>query len=521
MSAGQFFSSVVEAIGEAGSFSQSSFGVFCSEQQALVRRRSSGSFSHEDANGRVLSVVLQTMPDLGWVATFEEITDRRRAEARITYLAHHDALTGLANRITFKERLEVLAARSGPGEPPFAVLCLDLDHFKTVNDTLGHPAGDRLLELVASRLTNCVRECDLVARLGGDEFAVLHTIDGAMQVGDLATRIIDVLGQPYELHGQRAIISASIGIATSDARDVDSAQLFLHADTALYDAKAQGRARFSHFDHEMSARLILRRQTEMDLRDALSLGQIEVFYQPIVDAVTGVHLGFEALLRWCHPERGMIPPGEFIAIAEDLSLIGELGRWILNRACLDARSWPGSLRVSVNLSPLQFRDTDVASVVASALADSGLAAERLELEVTESVLLLESESILAALHRVRAMGVHITLDDFGTGYSSLSYLRSFPFEKVKIDQSFVRLIDSRPDCRTIVNAISSLARELGMRTTAEGVETPSQLEQVRTAGCNEVQGYLYSKPMPAGSVVDYLRQRSTKTPTSLRVVGSS
>ena len=513
---GRLFGDVTRSIEAAGSFSRSSFEVFCAEQQALIRSQVSGSFSHEDANGRALSVVLQVMPDLGWVATFEEVTERRRAEARISYLAHHDALTGLPNRVTFRERLDLLLARHRSGGFGFTVLCLDLDHFKSVNDTLGHPAGDRLLELVASRLQNCVREDDLIARLGGDEFAVLQQSDNAVQAGALAERIIDLLGQPYELHGQRAVISVSIGIAVSAADTVDSDQVFHDADTALYDAKDHGRACYSHFDHYMNAKLLLRRETEMDLREALSLRQIEAYYQPIVDAGSGMHLGFEALLRWRHPRRGMITPGEFIAVAEDLAIIGELGQWVLNRACADAQTWPAPLRVSVNLSPLQFKDTDVAAVVARALALSGLAADRLELEVTESVLLLESETIVATLHEIRHMGVHITLDDFGTGYSSLSYLRSFPFEKVKIDQSFVRLIDSRPDCRTIVNAISSLARELGMRTTAEGVETQSQLDQIRSAGCNEVQGYLYSRPMPAGEVLGYLDAVRAETVVALQ-----
>ncbi len=502
--AGQKFSDVNTAIEDAGSFSQASFSVFSSEQQALIRNQRSGSFSHDDTNGRALSVVMQVMPDLGWVATFEEITERRRAEARISYLAHHDALTGLPNRIAFKERLSLLVARLRAAGSGFSVLCLDLDHFKAVNDTLGHPAGDRLLELVASRLGNCLREDDLIARLGGDEFAILQYSDDAAQAAGLAERIVHLLGQPYDLYGQQVSISVSVGIAVSTGDLANSDEVFKQADTALYDAKSRGRACFSHYDQEMSTRLQMRHETELDLRLALTAGEMEIFYQPIIDVDTGDHLGFEALLRWRHPRRGMISPAEFIPIAEDLVIIGELGRWVLETACLEAQTWPSPLRVSVNLSPLQFKDTEVALVVARALSLSGLAADRLELEVTESVLLLESDSVVATLHEIRGTGVHITLDDFGTGYASLSYLRSFPFEKVKIDQSFVHLIDSRPDCRTIVNAISSLARELGMRTTAEGVETKAQLDQVRNAGCNEVQGYLYSRPMPAADVAGYL-----------------
>ena len=501
---GQEFSDVNAAIERAGSFSGSSFSLFCGEQAALLRSNRSGSFSHEDINGRALSVVVQVMPDLGWVATIEEITERRRAEARISYLAHHDALTGLPNRIAFRERLNLLVARLRGGGPGFSVLCLDLDHFKAVNDTLGHPAGDRLLELVADRLGNCLREDDLIARLGGDEFAILQYSDDLTQAAALAERIINILGEPYDLYGQRVAISVSIGISVSAHDLTNSDEVFRQADTALYDAKSRGRACFSHFDQAMSVKLQIRRETELDLRLALSAGQLEVHYQPIVDVDTSHHLGFEALLRWRHPRRGIISPGEFIPIAEDLLIIGELGRWVLETACLDAKKWPSPLRVSVNLSPLQFKDNDVALVVARALKLSGLAADRLELEVTESVLLLESDAVVATLHEIRGTGVHITLDDFGTGYASLSYLRSFPFEKVKIDQSFVHLIDSRPDCRTIVNAISSLARELGMRTTAEGVETEAQLDQVRNAGCNEVQGYFYGRPMPAVEVASYL-----------------
>ncbi len=503
---GTSLSNLMSAISLAGSFSKSGFETFSKEERGFGAARRSGTFSHEDSNGRTLSVTHQTMSDGGWVATYEELTEQRRVAARISYLAQHDALTGLPNRLKFHHRLSELLAAMRSDADGFSVLCVDLDHFKTINETLGHAAGDRLLEIVTSRLQHCASQGDLIARLGSDEFAILLQSADESEAAQLARRVIETLCQPYDLLGQRAVISASIGIARSAFGMTDADDIIKHADTALREAKKEGDAAFRFFAPEMDVKLQARRKIELDLRDALANQQLEVFYQPIVDLASNRQLGFEALLRWQHPVRGMVSPVDFIPIAEELGLIEEIGRWVLRQACADAQTWPDLLRVSVNLSPLQFKGDNAVESVIAALHSSGLAPDRLDLEVTESVLLLESDSVVKALHQLRDLGVHVTLDDFGTGYSSLSYLRSFPFEKIKIDQSFIRQMPTRPDCRTIVNAITSLAHQLGMRATAEGVETSWQLDQVRDAGCNEVQGYFYSRPMPSQDVPAYLQR---------------
>ncbi|MBF9233177.1 putative bifunctional diguanylate cyclase/phosphodiesterase [Microvirga alba] len=467
----------------------------CAEQLDLIRSRRPASFIQGQPDGRTLAVSHQPMMAGGWLATYEDITERRRAETQIAYMAHHDALTGLANRVLFRERMEHALASARSHEIAVAVLCLDLDRFKDVNDSLGHQTGDLLLKTVAARLLSCVREGDVVARLGGDEFAVLQITPSDPQAcAALAARIVELLGAPYDLDGQEVVIGTSVGIALTRDGDVSPDQLLKHADLALYSAKSDRRGTFRFFEPAMDVQLQARRVLEVDLRKALAQGEFELFYQPQVNIAQNEITGFEALLRWRHPERGLISPGEFIPIAEDIGLISPLGEWVIAQACADAAIWPRDIKVAVNLSPVQFRNKGLVSSVVTALANSGLGPDRLELEITESVLLQDNESTLAILHQLRGLGVRIALDDFGTGYSSLSYLRSFPFDKIKIDQSFVRELSSRADCLAIVHSITRLGESLGMSTTAEGVETEDQFIQLRAAGCTEVQGYYFARP---------------------------
>jgi diguanylate cyclase (GGDEF)-like protein/PAS domain S-box-containing protein len=493
---------VFGAISANGSYDRRIIETIQLEQLSLASTGRPWRFIQEDSRGRALSVSHQPMDDGGWVATYEDISERRQAEARIRFMAHHDALTGLPNRLLFRERMEAALERIRRPSDAVAVLCLDLDYFKDVNDTLGHPAGDALLEAVAGRLRNRIRTGDLVARLGGDEFAILQfSEDQPADAQSLAQRILEALRQPYDIEGQPAIVSVSIGIAIASESGVSADMLLKCADLALYRAKADGRGTYRFFEARMDAEIQARRAIELDLREALERSELEVFYQPLFELRRQKVSGFEALLRWRHPERGMVPPTQFIPIAEDLRLINPIGEWVLRRACDDAASWPDHVKVAVNLSPMQFRTEDLVPAVERALARSGLPAHRLEVEITESALLQNNEKVLSTLHQLRAIGVQIALDDFGTGYSSLSYLRSFPFDKIKIDQSFVREIGSRPDCLAIVTSIASLARQLGMSTIAEGVETAEQLAEIQAAGCDEVQGYYFDRPKPLAATL--------------------
>lgn len=428
-----------------------------------------------------------------------DITERKRAEARVTYLAHHDALTDLPNRVLYREQLSGRLARHRIDEH-IAVLCIDLDLFKNVNDSFGHPTGDRLLQLVAERLKHSLKKDDLIARLGGDEFAInLNSIASPEDAAEIAGRVIDSLKIPYDIDGFEIVIGASIGIALAPADGESADELLKNADMALYRAKSEGRGAYHFFEKSMDQQAQKRRTMEADLRKALSVGELEVHYQPLIDLESNRVKSFECLLRWRQPN-GFIPPLEFIPIAEATGLIGPIGEWVLRTACREAASWPHDIGVAVNLSPAQFRDRKLVATVASALAGSGLNPSRLELEITESVLLAETDVNLSTLHRIRELGVRISMDDFGTGYSSLSYLRSFPFDKIKIDRSFVKDIVHHPDCMAIVRAISALGRSLGIRTTAEGVETAEQLACVRQEGCSEVQGYLFSAARPASEL---------------------
>jgi len=460
----------------------------------------------ELANGKKISVHCQPMPDGGWVATHEDITARFQAEARVLHMARHDPLTGLTNRVLFQERLEEALQRSWRSGQSTAVLCLDLDRFKPVNDSLGHPTGDKLLKAVAQRLLGCVRETDTVTRLGGDEFAILAELDRPQTARELAERVLDALSESFDIDGNRLSIGASIGIALSPADGTTPEELFGKADIALYGAKATQRGTLRFFEAEMQAKLQSRLHLERDLRIALEREQFEVFYQPLIDVSSGQISAFEALLRWRHPENGLLPPNSFIPIAEEVGLIVPIGAWALRRACCEAVTWPTEVTVSVNLSAAQFKCNSLVANVQDALQLSGLPASRLELEITESLLLEDSAGTLATLHELNAIGVRISMDDFGTGHSSLSYLRSFPFHKIKIDQSFIRDLLDRKDSAAIVRAIVGLGRSLDMVTTAEGVETEEQLARLREEGCNEVQGFLFSRPRPAADVPAMLRR---------------
>jgi diguanylate cyclase (GGDEF)-like protein len=455
----------------------------------------------ELATGRVLRVTEHPKQGGGWVATFEDITEWQKAQAKISHMARHDPLTNLPNRTLFRERLQE-ALRHAKRNDRIAVLCLDLDHFKGINDSLGHPVGDDLLKQVAARLTGCVRENDTVARLGGDEFAIVQLAEEsvASPAAALASRLVEAIGAPYEIQGHQIVIGLSVGISVPPDDGSDPDQLLKNADMALYRAKADGRGTFRFFEAGMDARAQARRLLEVDLRAAISRNEFVIYYQPIRDLDANRVVGFEALVRWNHPLRGMIAPLNFIPLAEETGLIIPLGEWVLRTACREAAGWSQDVCVAVNLSPAQFRNRNLVPSVVSALTASGLAASRLELEITESVLLQDSEATLATLHKLRALGIRISMDDFGTGYSSLSYLRSFPFDKIKIDRSFVSELASREDSMAIVRAVTGLGKSLGISTTAEGVETDEQLALLRREGCTEVQGYLFSPPRPAADV---------------------
>ena len=476
----------------------------------MIAQRIRSTYMWELTDGRSIAITHQPMED-GWLATYEDVTDRRTAEAKIAHLAQYDALTDLPNRVLFRDALEHALSFSRRGHL-LALHYLDLDRFKAVNDTLGHPLGDRLLQAVAVRLRTGVRDTDTVARLGGDEFAIVQTtIESPRDATTLASRLIEMLSAPYEIEGHQIVIGASVGIAYAPMDGTDAAVLLKDADLALYRAKLDGRGMYRLFHSAMDAEIQARRLLELDLRQALRLGQLELLYQPLIDLRTQTASGFEALLRWCHPDRGTVPPDRFIPLAEDIGVILPIGEWVLRQACLAAASWPDHLRVSVNLSPAQFKSRDLIGAVAGALRESGLDPDRLELEITETAMLHDTAATLATLHGLRDIGVRIAMDDFGTGYSSLGYLRRFPFDSIKIDQSFVCDLGRQRDCDAIVRAVIALGRDLGIATTAEGVETPEQLRTLARAGCCSIQGYLFSQPVKLNEIPAMLRSMPTAT----------
>ncbi len=463
-----------------------------------------------EANERWLSMTGKPVLDeqgklKGYRGVGSDITAVHNSDERITYLARYDSLTSLPNRTLFQDALEKACASS----VPFALLCLDLDGFKGVNDTLGHAAGDALLVAVAGRLRSCVRESDVVGRLGGDEFAVLQIGGDERAAVVLAQRLIESVAAPYQIGAVSTGVGASIGITLASPPGAMFEDLLKGADLALYQSKAAGRGTWRFFEPGMALRAQERQTLHIELRHAIDHGELLLEFQPIVDLTSGDITGAEALVRWLHPTRGRVPPADFIPAAEEAGLIVALGEWVLRRACEEAAGWAGAARVAVNLSPTQFRDTGLLALVDRVLAETGLPGHRLELEITESVFLDALDTTMACLQALRSRGIHIALDDFGTGYSSLSYLRSFPFDKVKIDQSFIRDLGVTEEASAIIHAIVGMARSLGMHTTGEGVETASQARLLQLTGCSQVQGYLFGRPCPAEAIGTAMRSIQT------------
>jgi len=474
------------------------------EHQNMVDRQRSGRNVFELSDGRTFSASFAPMADGGFVVTFEDITEQRRNQDQITHMAHYDALTDLPNRGQFYEKMDGLLERA-PDCAAFAVLSIDLDHFKNVNDTLGHPIGDELLRAAADRMRGCVREGDIVARLGGDEFAILQLSFGRPQDATaLASRLIETVTAPYQIDDHQVVVGTSIGIAIAPGDGTVPDQLMKNADLALYRCKAEGGNAYRFFEAQMDARMQERRALEIDLRKALLNDEFVLNYQPIVSLRTGRVNSCEALIRWHQPERGLVSPLDFISVAEETGLICPIGEWVLEQACADAVAWPEDIAVAANVSPIQFKAGNFFHVVTRALEKSGLPASRLELEITELVLMHDSKETLALLHKLKELGISIAMDDFGTGYSSIGYLRSFPFDRIKIDQSFIRDLPEREESLAILRAVVGLGSSLHIVTTAEGVETQSQLELLRTEGCTDVQGHFFSPPKPAAEMRELL-----------------
>jgi diguanylate cyclase (GGDEF)-like protein len=462
----------------------------------------SSSRIEELSDGRVILLSRQAMSDGGWLTTHEDITERRRAEKEIIHLARHDPLTGLANRAEFNAKLEEATKRLKRNGGAVTVMMLDLDKFKAVNDRLGHPAGDQLLVEVARRLKSSVRETDVLARLGGDEFAIIqesaaHQHEGAVA---LSLRIIHAITQPFDLGGQQASVGTSIGIVLAPEHGADPEELLQRADLALYNVKAGGRNDFRIFRPEMLEAVHSQQSAESELRDAIAGDEFKLHYQPQVDAKTRLLCGYEALIRWQHPTNGLVPPGDFILLAESTGLIVPLGEWVVQQACKDAALWPANIKVAVNISAVQFKKGNLFDVILCALVESGLAPQRLELEITETALLENQGAHLAAIRQLKNLGISLALDDFGTGHSSINYLTVFPFDKIKIDKSFTEGVLKRRDYKAVVASTLALAPGLGTATTAEGVETEEQFDYMREAGVDLVQGYLFGQPVPASEL---------------------
>ncbi len=490
---------LLQARKAAGSFAGDIEAYVATVQKSIAQGKTYNR-NVELPDGRSVAISSIPMAEGGWVVTHEDITERRKAEKQIEHLARHDFLTGLPNRVLFRERL-AQALADIPGGTSVALLFLDLDYFKNVNDTFGHQTGDELLNMIANRLRTIVGGEDTVARVGGDEFAIVQVgVRRPSETVLLAKRIREAVQAPCDLGGKVVVVDASIGIAVAPENGSEANELLRNADMALYDVKSEERGVYRFFEAEMDARMRTRRELEISLRQALAAGEFELHYQPLFNLADERVTCCEALVRWRHPTRGMVAPAEFIPIAEDIGLIGAIGEWVLREACAEAAHWPSDIKLAVNLSPTQVMNRNLGAIVVGALAAAGLPPTRLELEITESVLMRNAEPALEFLHRLRALGVRISLDDFGTGYSSLSYLRRFPFDKIKIDRSFVAGLPDDQDANAIVRAVTGLARDLAMVTTAEGVETPRQMQRLKQLGCDEMQGYLLSRPRPAAEI---------------------
>jgi diguanylate cyclase (GGDEF)-like protein len=500
---------------DAGTGTDLAQGLLVSDGDATEFKRSYSEMELPD--GRIVVVHRRPLSAGGWVATHEDVTEHRRAAQQIAHLANHDPLTDLPNRAFFQEYLRTLIERARRGEG-FALLSLDLDRFKRVNDTLGHGAGDELLKEVAARLRDTVRGGDVVTRLGGDEFAILQApATRPEEAALLAGRIVKRLGEPFYVAGNEVDVGVSIGVAMCPADAEDPADLLRKSDLALYRAKSDGRATHRFFEKGMDDLSHQRRILESQLKSAIQNGEFELHYQPIMDLASGEPVSFEALIRWRHPTRGLVMPDQFISAAEDTGLIVQIGEWVVREACREAATWPDPIRVAVNLSPVQFRSGNIASVIANAALTAGLPPHRLEIELTESVLLQGTDGVLETLRQLRALGIGIALDDFGTGYSSLGYLRTFLFDKIKIDRSFINEL-SKPESFAIVHATIDLSAKLGMATTAEGVETAEQAVILKSEGCTNIQGYFVSRPLPAPEARKFLAHRLSSPAAEARRV---
>jgi diguanylate cyclase (GGDEF)-like protein len=489
---------------DAGNVPVEGMNVFLDKRLEVATENQPCAFDVEMTDGRVISILHQPYGDGGWVATHEDVTEQRRQQARIQHLAGHDALTDLPNRSLFHWHLEQVKTRVQSGER-IGVICVDLDYFKAVNDALGHATGDAVLKKASQGLRDCLRDGDVVARLGGDEFAILAgRLDKPEDASILAERIVKKIAEPLDIDGHRVLIGASVGIAVAPIDGEDGESLLKRADLAMYRAKGEGRSTYHFYQKDLDTALQERRNTEAALRIALLQDEFRLMFQPLVNLVENRVCSFEALLRWQHPERGLLGPAAFIAAAEESGLIAPIGEWVLHKACAAAANWPDHIGVAVNLSPVQFRkNRNLVEQVKSALCSAALSPKRLELEITESVLLADDECAVLILQQLKELGVKIVLDDFGTGYSSLSYLRRFPFDKIKIDRSFVHESSQNAESLAIVKAVIGLGHSLGMATTAEGVETEAQLDLVRGQGCTEVQGFLFSMPLPVDAANEF------------------
>jgi diguanylate cyclase (GGDEF)-like protein len=480
-------------------------------QAPFIRGHRRGMFTLDLPGGRAFSVFHEPLADGGWLATYADVSERRQADAEMLHMAHHDGLTGLPNRVAMQRNLEERFAASYRTDEYVTVLLLDLDGFKEVNNTLGHDIGDEVLKEVASRLLGCVEQPECLARLGGDEFAFLTPAHFSVEQSyDLAEQILKAVSSPYSIGGRDFMIGTSIGIASEPPAACNPSALLRHADLAMYEAKALGKGMVAAFDPQIETRLQDRRALEADLKEAVVRGQMEVFYQPLLDTQTLVIQGYEALLRWRRGDGGYVSPADFIPVAEDTGLIDSLGEWVLRAACNEACRWPIDITVAVNLSPVQFRKGNIVQNVIQALSDSGLSPHRLELEITESVLLETNGSTVDTLHQLKQLGICIALDDFGTGYSSLSYLSRFTFDKIKIDRSFIQELAVPGVDTAVVELVVDLGKKLGIRTTAEGVENEAQLKRLQEIGCTQVQGFLFAKPRPTSELFHQTGKLTTR-----------